>query len=58
LLRIAAKAFFFEKKKQKTFGWLSRFYPQRARQDAKFSFLFSKENGFHFLPYTSDPHIL
>jgi hypothetical protein len=39
------KDFFFEKKKQKTFGWLSRAYPADVRQVAKvFWFFFSKKN--------------
>jgi len=41
------KHFFFEKKKQKTFGRLSRAYPADVRQGIKvFWFFFSKKNGF------------
>jgi hypothetical protein len=39
------KDFFFEKKKQKTFAWLSRAYPADLRQGVKvFWFFFSKKN--------------
>jgi CHAT domain-containing protein len=41
--------FFFEKKNQKTFGWLSRAYPADTRQYAKvFWFFFSKKNLLPF----------
>jgi LPS-assembly lipoprotein len=44
------KDFFFEKKKQKTFGWLSRAYPADVRQCVKvFWFFFSKKNVFLLL---------
>jgi hypothetical protein len=39
------KDFFFEKKKQKTFEWLSRAYPADLRQGVRvFWFFFSKKN--------------
>ncbi len=43
------KAFFFEKKKQKTFGWLSQAYPSDVRLVIKvFWFFFSKKNILPF----------
>ena len=40
----ASKAFFFEKKKQKTFVWLSRFFPELRDSEVKsFLVLFFKK---------------
>jgi hypothetical protein len=40
------KVFFFEKKKQKTFVWLSRSRNQRTSEAKVFWFFFSKKNAF------------
>jgi hypothetical protein len=44
------KSFFFEKKKQKTFRWLSRAYSADVPQYIKvFWFFFSKKNSFSYV---------
>ncbi len=43
---LASKAFFFEKKKQKTFVWLTRTFPQTRDSGVKsFLLLFFKKEG-------------